>query len=286
MTQGSGCFLTFSFIPITSDWTNPDARLPSFSNTYLVGEMILLAWQPLNKSMSDLWLMRYNTSVDTFALRIASTLDISAAGSFPWTIALAEEDVFEDTRFELSFVPEGANYDAKALSNIVSPGFNLMMVNQATPPNGTAVSNTSVPLSIATSGTSTEASTTATAIVASPLNSSSNDNSGVSTATIGGIAVGVIVAVGLAGFAIGYFVFKKRQSRHNQKETIGNPEVTLAGPYEILGDRRHPVEVNGKERQVHEINCSQDTIVSKSDRALVHEVGNTVKRPGLHEMPG
>lgn len=80
-------------------------------------------------------------------------------------------------------------------------------------------------------------------------------------------------------------VFKKRQARHKPK-AADNLDVTMTGPYEILGDRRHPTEVLGKEAEVHEMNASKETIVAEAGGSQVHEVGNTMKRPGLHEMPG
>lgn len=59
----------------------------------------------------------------------------------------------------------------------------------------------------------------------------------------------------------------------------------MKGPYEVLGNNSPSVEVSGKETQVHEMNASQ-TLAHESDSAPIHEISNTVKRPGVHEMPG
>jgi len=284
MPKDSSRFLSFAFIisalhlsaahaRIASNWTNPNAQLPSFTSTYLVGERIMLSWLALNQSQNDLWLTRFDVSTDDFALRIASDLDISNTGSFAWTIAVSDDEVLTDTRFEFQFVAAGSNYNATAPTELASPGFNLMLVNQVTQPNGTAAS------------TRTDAPSISSAGPPSTSNQPSADESRLSHAVIAGIAIGVIAAVGLGGFAVGYLVFKKRQARHNQ--TIGgNSDVTVTGPYEVLGDDTHPMEVIKKEAAIHEMNSSQDTIVAESGGTPVHEVSNTIKRIGLHEMPG
>lgn len=264
-----------------SNWTNPDARLPSFSSTYLVGEKIYLSWQPLNQSTDDLWLIRYDTS-NKYSLRIATTLDISQANSFPWTIAVPEEEVQQDTRFLFAFVPTGSTYDAAADSGLDSPAFNLMMVNQATPPNGT-VSASSTNLATPTATATTNSSSV------SPVSPTSSPDShhrhDLSSTKIAGIAVGVILAVGLACAVAAFWIYKKRKSRHVQN-VPANSDVLMTGPYEALGSSRSPSELNTKEIQVHELTSSQETLAHESDSTPVHEVGNTVKRPGLHEMPG
>ena len=258
---------------IASNWTNPNARLASFTSTYLVGERILLSWLPLNQSHNDLWLTHYDSSIDDFALRVASEIDISNSGSFAWTIAVDDDEVLVDTRFEFQFVTAGLSYNATASTELASPGFNLMLVNQATPPNGTATPS-DIPASASPSGGSQHTS-----------NPIPNDDPGLSTAGIVGISVGLLAAVGLGGFAIGYLVFKRRQIRHNQ-ELAAASGMTTAGPYEILSDRRHPAEAIGKEGEVHELKTSRDSVVLEAGGGVVHEVGNTTKRPGLHEMPG
>lgn len=270
---------------IASNWTNPDAQLPAFSSTYLVGERILLSWLALNQSRNDLWLTRYKPSTDSFALRIASGLDISYAGSFAWIIAVENEQVLSDTRFEFQFVPAGANYNASAPTELASPGFNLMLVNQGTLPNGTVAATTAI--ASETDASPTSLPTSASLSSRPPVASSPppDDDPGLDDAAIAGIAIGVFIAVGLAGFATGYFVFKRWQVRHT-KEAYANSEATSNGPYEILGDRRHPVEALGKEAEVHELNVSETTLVAEAASTPVHEVCNTLKKPGLHEMPG
>lgn len=275
----------FGSIASNSNWTNPNARLPSFSSTYLIGERILLSWLALNQSRNDLWLTRYNVSTDDFALRIASDLDISNAGSFAWVIAVSDNEVLVDTRFEFQFVPARSNYNATAPTELASPGFNIMLVNQATSPNGSVAATTA-----AVSGTSAPPSSLPPSVSLNGSRPSASDPSPTNEprldgAAIGGIAIGVLAAVGLGGFAIGYFVFKRRQARHNKKPT-SESAISTDGPYEILGDRRQPVEVVGKEAEVHELNVSEETLVAEADSAPVHEVCNTFKRPGLYEMPG
>lgn len=286
---GSGLIVVlFLVLPIrattASNWTNPSAHLPSFTSTYLVGERILLSWQPLNLSTNDLWLIRYNISND-FTLRIASALDLSQAGSFPWTIAVSEEEVEMDTRFMFAFVPTGSSYDATQDSGLDSPAFNLMMVNQNTPADGTPSSSSpNAPASPTTSSSGSQSSPSSTD-TASSTSTSSNDRSHLSTGAIAGIAVGVLAAVGLACFFGGYLVFKKRLSRHTQKINADS-DVPMTGPYEALGSRHAPAEMIAKETRVHEMTSSVETLAHESDGIPVHEVSNTVKRPGLHEMPG
>lgn len=264
---------------IASNWTNPNARLPSFSSTYLVGERITLAWQPLNQSTNDLWLTRYDIS-NNYTLRIAYDLDISQAGSFQWTIAVPQEEVEHDTRFAFAFVPAGSIYDAATDSNLDSPAFNLMMVNQATPPNGT-VSPSSAG---STSPTALPSASTSTTEPSATLVPSSDESSGLSSPKIIGIVVGVLAVLGFISLA-GLLVFKKKKSRHTQNLSVDS-DVTVTGPYEVLGSNRSPSELNSKEIQVHEMTCSQDTLAHESGGTPVHEIANTVKRPGLHEMPG
>lgn len=55
-----------------ANWTKPNGKLPSFTDSYTVGERIILSWQPLNQSFNDLWLTRYDTATDDFALRLNS----------------------------------------------------------------------------------------------------------------------------------------------------------------------------------------------------------------------
>lgn len=290
MFKKSSCFTSFVLITalhgsiihasIARNWTNPNARLPSFTSTYLVGERILLSWLALNQSQNDLWLTRFDVSTDDFALRIASHLDVSNAGSFAWTIAVSDDEVLTDTRFEFQFVSAGSSYDATAPTELASPGFNLMLVNQATLPNGT-VANT-------TTGTpSNSSSSVSPGVSSSPALNPGRDTSktGLNDAAIAGIAVGVLAAVGLCGFAVGYLAFKRRQARHNHK-TAGDSHVTMTGPYEILGDRMHPTEAAGKVTEVHEMNTPPETTVAEAGSSTVHEINNTVKRPGLHEMAG
>lgn len=265
-----------------SNWTNPNARLPSFSSTYLVGERIYLSWQPLNQSVDDLWLIRYDTS-DNFTLRIASALDLSQPGSFPWTIAVSEQEVELDTRFTFAFVPTGTNYDAANDSTLDSPAFNLMMVNQNTPPNGTP--SASAAQSSSTSEPSTDATSAASSSASSNSSTSSDGGSHMSTVETASIAAGVLAAVGLACFFGGYLIFKRRQSRHKQKLNA-DTDVAMTGPYAALGTDHAPAEMNAKEASVHEMIASKETLAHESDSSPVHEVGNTVKRPGLHEMPG
>ena len=278
---------------VATNWTNPNARLPSFSSTFLVGERIYLSWLALNDSSNDLWLTRYATITDDFALRIASDLYIGTDGSFAWTIALSNEEVLQDTRFEFQFVPAGANYDPQATTDLASPAFNLMLVNQNTLPNGTAGAMTGEisPTATSTSFSSATAAQTSSSSLSSSTHSSSGNNATISSAAAGGITAGVLAVVGLAGFAGGYWVFKKRQARHNKTiRTAGDTgsDITMTGPYEILGDRRQPIELNDKEARVHELNVSQETMVTESDSSPVFEVngGGMKRRDGLHEMPG
>lgn len=262
-----------------TNWTNPNARLPSFSSTYLVGERIYLSWQPLNQSTNDLWLIRYDPS-ENFTLRIASALDLSQSGSFPWTIAVAEQEVVSDTRFMLAFVPTGTNYDATSDSTLDSPAFNLMLVNQNTAPNGTVAPS-------AAQSSTVSRTTTPTSAASSTSSSSSPPGAGshLSSVETASIAVGVLAAVGLACFFGGYLVFKRRQSRHKQKLSA-DAGVDMTGPYSALGSDRAPAEMNAKEASVHEMTSSKDSLAHESDSTPVHEVGNTIKRPGVHEMPG
>ncbi|KAK5085013.1 hypothetical protein LTR70_007707 [Exophiala xenobiotica] len=142
MLKDGSRILNLVLIVVAFNWTNPNARLPSFSSTYLIGERILLSWLALNQSRNDLWLTRYNVSTDDFALRIASDLDISNAGSFAWVIAVSDNEVLADTRFEFQFVPAGSYYNATAPTELASPAFNVMLVNQATSPNGSVAATT------------------------------------------------------------------------------------------------------------------------------------------------
>lgn len=284
------CILSLAFFlvspilaTIANNWTNPNARLPDFSSTYLVGERVYLSWQPLNNSLSDLWLRRYSTSTDEFALRIASSLDIGVAGSFAWTIAVSEEEVLIDTRFTFVFVIQGSSYGTDTASDFESPGFNLMIVNQATPPNGT-VSSTGAAASTVrpTTFSATPTISPAGASLTSPPPSSGS--SALDSSQIVGIAVGTLAFMGLAGFCAGYYVFKRRLTKHMQRLKTQLKEP-MKGPYEVLGNNSPSVEVSGKETQVHEMNASQ-TLAHESDSAPIHEISNTVKRPGVHEMPG
>lgn len=267
---------------VARNWTNPNANLPSFTSTYLVGERIYLSWQPLNQSTNDLWLVGYAASND-FTLRIASALDLSQPGSFPWTIAVGQEQVEADTRFMLAMVPTGSAYVATTDSGLNSPAFNLMMVNQNTPPNGTA--SGSATATGTTTGITSPATVTSSSASATSEPSHSRNPSHLSTMETIGIAVGVLAVVGLACFFGGYLLFKKRVSRHTKKLST-DLGVPMTGPYEVLGSNHDPAEMNGKGAQVHEMVASREVLSHESDSTPVHEVGNTVKRPGLHEMPG
>lgn len=264
------------------NWTNPNALLPSFSSTYLVGERIYLSWKPLNQSVNDLWLIRYNTA-DNYTLRIASTLDLSQPGSFPWTIAVSQEEVEADTRFMFAFVPTGTGFDPATDTGLDSPAFNLMMVNQNTPPNGTASPSAAQTTSF--SGVSTITATSSSS--SAPSNSSVASDSGSHSGTVktASIAAGVLAAVGLVCLVAGYFIFKRRQLRHKQK-LQADTDAAMTGPYSALGSKHAPVEMNSKEVWPHEMAASKETLAHESDSSPIHEVANTVKRPGLHEMAG
>jgi len=275
---------------VATNWTNPSAYLPSFSSTFLVGERILLSWLALNDSTDDLWLTRYDNNVDTFSLRIASEVDVSVDGSFAWTIALSSLEVLKDTRFDFQFVPTGSTYDAAAEPQLESPAFNIMLVNQSTPPNGTVAATSSSAPATATSSSAPDATSVPAknSTISSVPPPPTNNHSHFSTGAIAATAIGVLALIAFAGFGAGFWTFRKRRARHNTNITLGSSDSapTTTGPYEILGDRKQPVEINSKELREYEMKYPKETDVHESLSSPIHEVGNTLKRPGLHEMPG
>lgn len=220
--------------------------------------------------------------VDNFTLRIASDLDLGVSGSYAWTVAVTDAVILADTRFVLDFTPTGSVYDAQAQMQLQSPAFDIMLVNQNTAPNGTIE-----PTITTTSSTSSSATTNAGKTTSSALSDSPSPKH-FSIGAASGIAVAVLASVGLIGFVIGYLVFKKKQTRHNHKISPGgsNSDIILTGPYEVLGDRKQPAEMKAEEPQGHQLTVSKEVTLNELNNTIIHEASTTVKRPGLHEMPG
>lgn len=199
-------------------------------------------------------------------------LDISQPSSLDWTIAVSDEEVLKDTRFMFQFLPKGAAYDPKSSVGIASPGFNLLLVNQQSQPNGTAGATTTSTSETSSKSTSTSLSATSSS-AAQASNPTSKDNGrsrqGMSAGAKTGIAIGVVFLVTIAAALIFRWMVHRRKVQQDKAM-----QENITGPYEILGDRTFPKELQSKE-----------TAVSESDGSPIYEISTTTKRPDLHELP-
>lgn len=208
------------------------------------------------------------------------SLDISLPGSFDWTIGISDEEVLKDTRFALQFLPIDASYSASKKAEITSPGFNLLLVNQQSPPNGTV--GATLPSSTATTSSATSASASAIqSYLPSDIAQNQNSN-GLSAGGIAGVVIAVFAII-LSAILVGYILFKRQQRKN---VAIITEDEKVNGPYEVLGDRQQAIEMSSKDTAVYELSHSRETLSSQEvGGSQIHEAYTTIKRPGLHELP-
>ncbi|KAJ9627566.1 uncharacterized protein PV06_05906 [Exophiala oligosperma] len=256
-------------------WSIPDGTKPNFTDVYNNGNSITWSWQALNHSMSDLWLTSFDPTL-SYAVRIASNINITEPGTLPWTITVNETLIDIDNRFVLRFTLTGTDIYPLYPNQFPSPAF-IILKRGATlaPASLSSVVATATQFSESTTATTAAASITSLIAPASSVpsgltesspssDSSSSGGSGLSTGAKVGIGIGVtalvVVILGLC-FAVLrlYRRVKATSNRHSQgiipdypdKETTTSGASTpvireISGLHEATGDRRHPAELGSK----------------------------------------
>ncbi|KIW12397.1 hypothetical protein PV08_09674 [Exophiala spinifera] len=260
-------------------WSIPDGAKPNFTEVYNDGNSITWSWQALNHSMSDLWLTSYDPTL-SYAVRIASNINITEPGTLPWTITVNQTLIDIDDRFVLRFTLTGTDIYPLSPSQFPSPAFIVLK-------RGETLASTSVGATATVLGvesitieipTATAASTNITSVGAassvpsglldgnsSSVSPSSSSGSGLGTGAKVGIGVGVaalvVVILGLCFVVLRlYRRLKATSNRHSQGIIPDHPEKDnmtsasstpavreISGLHEALGDRRHPTELGSKQ---------------------------------------
>ena len=248
-------------------WRNPDSSRPDLSQSYHNADAIVLSWQGLNESLSDLWLTSYDTTHD-YALRIAANINITNTGTLPWTVTVNETEIDIDDRFTLRFIPTGTVYQALQVDQFASPGFILLQRGEIAPPSNGSATNTAGISSTEATGVRVTSSDSPSGASVSPTSTPAGDSSsGMGSGTKAGIAIAATVSVVVILALLLWVVRLRRRvnaaSNHRSAGIIppsgaqemapseaqgGRPVAPkgkrISGLHEVLGDRRQPTELS------------------------------------------
>ena len=245
-----------------SAWQTPDGSKPDYADAFHNADLVTISWDAMTGGLSDLWL---NAVESNYAMRLGSNINISTAGTFPWTITVGNEEIDIDSHFQLSFVPSGTSYTKDKVDEYEqSPGFILVKAGEALPTaNATSVpSTTSAAAATSAASTSGIATTTSTQ---SPT-SESDDTSGFSTGVKAAMGIGIVAAIaiilGLLFWALRLRRRVKAANNHRSSGIIPSSGLTpdgsaqrtekrISGLHEASGDRLQPVEMSARPKTVY-----------------------------------
>ncbi|KAL6250397.1 hypothetical protein RBB50_002699 [Rhinocladiella similis] len=255
-------------------WNIPEGVKPNFTDVYNNGNSITWSWQALNHTMSDLWLTSYDPTL-SYALRIASNINITEPGTLPWTITVNETFIDIDDRFVLRFTLTGTDIYPLLPNQFPSPAFiilkrgeTLASASLSSNPTATGVESAAAStVGVSNTDTVTPASSvpsSLTDVSPSDTASSSSGSSGLSTGAKVGIGIGVtalvVIILGLCFVVMRlYRRVKATSNRHSQGIVPDYPDKgatssgtstpairEISGLHEAVGDRRHPAELGSK----------------------------------------
>jgi hypothetical protein len=194
-------------------WTEPNGSLGDFGETFSANTTVNVAWQPLNSSISDLWITAWNLGNDDYAERMEQSINISFPGSIEYGFTIPDIQLSTTAQYVFHFVPVdaviGKLYFGPSLS---SPGFLVLSQSNVTVTNAissSALVPTSTMISFSTS------------VSVAPTSSSSSGMGAVAKACI---AIGVTFGVVLV--AMGAFLFARR---YREKQVSGSHRAGYNG---------------------------------------------------------
>jgi hypothetical protein len=254
----------------SSAWLNPDSSRPIFSQSYHNTDAIVFSWQGLNSSMSALWLTSFDTS-NSYALRIAANINITNAGTYPWTVTVNETEIDIDDRFRLRFIPTGTTYQSSQSDQFASPGFLLLQRGETAPASDDSPSSSAATVTESV-GSSASTYPSASSSSAPPTASASEGSTGLSAGVTIGAAIAALVSVIVIVVLVLWVVRLRRRvnaaSNHRSAGIIVDPgtekvasattndaytvtarEKRDSGLHEVLGDRRQPTELSADMRK-------------------------------------
>jgi len=251
-------------------WNIPEGTRPNFTDVYNNGNSITWSWQGMNRSMSDLWLTSFDPTA-SYALRVASNINITEPGTLPWTITVTETQIDIDDRFCLRFVLTGTDIFPLHADQFPSPAFLILKRGQtlsattASSPANVRSSSVGATSAAATNPFSTTSSSPS--ISATPHPAIDPPRPGLSAGAKAGIAVGVaavlVIILGLSFWVMRLYRRVKAASNHHSKGIIpeyhesmptnaadATPTIKyISGVHEVVGDRRQPTEMSTKREE-------------------------------------
>ena len=247
-------------------WLTPDGSQLYSTDTFRNADLVTLAWDSMTGELSDLWV---NAVASNFAVRLGSNINISTAGTFPWTITVGDEEIAVDSYFQLSFVPTGTSFrKTDAAQYQQSPVFILVKRGEPisstsiVPAITTAVAGSDPALVATTSSYVTPTFISATASSTSEL----DDSPSMPGSVKAGIALGVVVAtaiiLGLLFWALRLRRKVKAANNHRSSGIVPTSgiipqhstepsEKKISGLHEVTGDNTQPVEMNARPKTVY-----------------------------------
>ncbi|KIV77988.1 hypothetical protein PV11_09759 [Exophiala sideris] len=253
------------FAQDAGQWIIPDGAKANFTDVYNNGNSLTWSWEGMNHSMSDLWLTSYDPTL-SYALRVASNINITESGTLPWTITVNDTLIDIDDRFCLRFVPTGTDIFPFQTDQFPSPAFLILQQGQPLPAATDSTSTFSpTPASTASSQATTTASSfsSTSSSSAPPPPSKPNLSAGAKAGIgIGAAAVFFIIMALLFVVLRLYRRVKAASNQHSRgiipEHSEGTPAMTpstvpvirqISGLHEALGDRRHPTELMVKQER-------------------------------------
>jgi hypothetical protein len=242
-------------------WLTPDGSQPDNTNAFNNADQVEIAWNAMGGDLSDLWL---NAVGSDYAIRLGSNINISVAGTYPWTITVGDEEIQVDAHFQLSFVPTGTGFKKADVAEYEqSPVFILIKRGEALPSAmSTTLDATPTPTTIS------DIAPTFTSGAATPTSDANNSDgsSGTSTGMKAGIAIGVVAAVAIILVLLFWALRLRRKVKAaNNKRSSGivpasgvmpnraegPSEKRISGVHEVRGDNVQPVEMNARPKTVY-----------------------------------
>ncbi|ETN43151.1 uncharacterized protein HMPREF1541_02309 [Cyphellophora europaea CBS 101466] len=246
-----------------SAWLTPDGSQPNYTTAFSNADLVTVSWNAMTGGPSDLWISAVDSN---YATRLGSNIDITRAGTYPWTITVGDEEIDIDDRFLLAFIPTGTSYKKEASTQYdTSPAFILVKQGEPLPSNTSATSTSSTPSSTSspTSDSTSESSAIPTEDSSDPSDDSSSSLSG---GLIAAIAIGVLLAVVLIlGLLLwGLKLRRKVKAANNIRSSGiipvsgvipvrpgGGNEKRISGVHETNGDQVQPVELPARRKTVY-----------------------------------
>lgn len=246
-------------------WLTPNGSQPDSTNAFSNADLVTIAWDPMTGGLSDLWL---TAVASNFAIRLGSNINISTAGTYPWTITVGDEEIAVDAHFQLSFVPTGTGFrKADASQYQQSPVFILAKRDEPLPSTSEVPPISSAVATSTSDVTGTISHITPTFISETPTSTASSDSSsGMSGGLKAGITIGVLAAtVVILGLLFWALRLRRKVKAVNNHRSSGivppsgimpthstePSEKRISGVHEVRGDSTQPVELNARPKTVY-----------------------------------